>query len=171
MLTEHEINKVFSWLPYRETWTVDRTKRNYDDLIQDFTDNEHFETFYSQDGGMTNYLEFFCYLVQHNGGKMNAVIVCVSLCAPIACYGQTTIHYINSRSIGHDFLKIENVGIVGDKQLKLIESEIKAILNKHNLSLVDKAFADKQLPSEVAENMENLNEGTKYLHGLFQWTD
>ena len=143
MLTEHEINKVFLWLPYRETWTVDKTKRNYNDLIQDFTDNEHFETFYSQDGGMTNYLEFFCYPVLHNGGKMNAVIVCVSLYAPTACYGQTTIHYINSRSVEHEFLKIENVGII----------------------------VDKQLLSDVAENMENLNEGNKYLHGLFQWTD
>lgn len=171
MLSEHELNKVFSWLPYRETWTAATTKQFYDKLIEEFTGNEYFETFFSHDGGMTNYLEFICYPVQHEGGKINAVIVCVSLCAPIACYGQTSIYYTNSRSIGHSFLEVENMNVVADTELKPIEEEIKALLHKFNLSLVDKAFADKELPDEIAANMENLNEGTKYLHGLFQWTD
>jgi hypothetical protein len=173
MLTERELNKIFSWLPYRDTWTVDKTKpeRCYGDLVSDFTNNEYFETLYSQDGGMTNYLEFICYPIQHNGGKMNAVIVCVSLCAPIACYGQTSIYYTDSRSIGHDFLEVYNVSVVVDKKLMPIEKEIKKLLHKYKLSIIDKDFAGKELPSEVVENMENLNEGTKYLHGLFQWAD
>jgi hypothetical protein len=172
MLTEQELNKIFSWLPYRETWTVDRRKTNiyYHDLIDDLKNNQHFQTYYSQDGGVTNYLEFLCYPIQNNGKEVKAVMVCISLCAPIAIYGQTTI-YVDLHSIGHNFLELENVGVVDDKELKPVEEEIKSILNKHGLSLIDKEFASKELPKEVAENLENLNEGAKYLHGLFQWTD
>jgi hypothetical protein len=172
MLTEQELNKIFSWLPYRETWTVDRRETNiyYHDLIDDLKNNQHFQTYYSQDGGVTNYLEFLCYPIQNNDKEVKAVMVCISLSAPIAIYGQTTI-YIDLHSIGHNFLELEYVGVVDDKELKPVEEEIKSILNKHGLSLIDKEFASKELPKEVAENLENLNEGAKYLHGLFQWTD
>lgn len=63
MFTEEELNRIFSWLPYRKDWPVDRNQRKdniegyFGGLISKFTDNIHFETYYSQDGGMTNYLE------------------------------------------------------------------------------------------------------------------
>ena len=68
-------------------------------------------------------------------------------------------------------MELENVGVVDDKELRPVEKEIKSILKTHGLSLIDKEFASKELPKEVSRNLQNLNEGTKYLHGLFQWTD
>ena len=142
MLTEQELNKIFSWLPYRDTWIIDKRgkavyqsgKEVYQDLIYDFTNNQHFETLYSQDGGMSNYLEFFCYPINHKVGRINAIIVCVSLCAPIAAYGQTTVYSRDSRRFfGYDFLEAENVGVVIDTQLLPIQDQISAILIKHNV--------------------------------------
>lgn len=51
-----------------------------------------FDTYYSEDGGLGNYLEFICYPKGHDTYEGNAVLVCVSLCAPIAAYGQTTLN-------------------------------------------------------------------------------
>jgi hypothetical protein len=93
------------------------------------------------------------------------------LCEPIAAYGQTIIHYASPRSIGHDFLEIENVNRVFDRKLASIEQEINSLLNKYKVALIDKDFANKELPTVIANNMENLNEGKRYLNGIFQWTD
>ena len=71
MLTEQEINKIFSWLPYRDSWTVDRNQIDdniegyYGSLIKELTNNDLFETYYSQDGGLSNYLDFICYPKGH----------------------------------------------------------------------------------------------------------
>lgn len=173
MLTEAELNRIYSWLPYRESWIVDKSGQVafYEGLIQEITSNQKFECFFSQDGGTTNYLEFYCYPINHKFGKLNSIIVCVSLCAPIAAYGQSTIDFIDIRTIGHEFLKIENINSVFDKKLLFIEQEIKAILGRYDLYLIDKDFANRELPRDIFESMENLNEGSKILNGLFQWTD
>lgn len=179
MLTDQEVNKVFSWLPYRDSWTVDRNQRNdnintyYGDLIKKLTQNILFDTYYSEDGGLGNYLEFICYPKGHSTYAGNAVLVCVSLCAPIAAYGQTTL------SKGTDFIgwgglfNADKICNIADTSLTGIENEIKSILFQQNLSLLDKEFASRQLPDEVAEALtsENHNEGSQYLHGIFQKTD
>lgn len=173
MLTEKELNKIFSWLPYSEDWAIGDVRKNnsyYDNLIFEINNNPNFQTYYSQEGGFTNYLEFYCYPIKHQQGRINSIIVCVSLCAPIVCYGQTSIT-IDPNFISHNFLAIENVLLVPDDNLKHIEKEIRTILNKNKLVLIDKEFASQDLPDEVYGKMENLNEGEKYLHGLFQWID
>lgn len=179
MLTEQEINRIFSWLPYREDWPVDRNQSNdnietyYGELIRQITQNKLFDTYYSEDGGLGNYLEFFCYPIGHRTYEGNAVLVCVSLCAPVAAYGQTTM-WKTSDSFGWgEMFSPDKVNVISDVGLFEIEKEIQNIFRNHKLTLVDKVFAGRPLPAEVAESLkyENHNEGNQYLHGLFQKTD
>jgi hypothetical protein len=178
MLTEQEVNKIFSWLPYRDSWTVDRNQVDdnienyYGNLISELTKNDFFETYYSQDGGLSNYLEFICYPKGHETYNDNSILVCVSLCSPIAAYGETRFTKTIS-SWGWGFIKPEQVSSISDKKLINIEKKILRILVKYKLQIVDKDFTCKLLPDEVVENLkdENHNEGNQYLHGLFQVTD
>lgn len=179
MLTEQEVNKIFYWKPYRDSWPIDRNQANdnienyYGELIKEFTKNNSFEAHYSQNGGLSNYLEFICYPKGSDFYQGNALMVCVSLCAPIATYGQTTFTK-KPNVIGYAGLfsanEIENIT---DKSLLGIEHLIKSILLKHNLLLINKEFAGKQLPNKVIEELkdENHNEGKQYLQGIFQITD
>lgn len=179
MLTDQEANRIFSWLPYRDDWTVDRNKTNdkisehYGDLIKSLTQNKLFDSYYSEDGGLGNYLEFFCFPSGHQTYEGNAIIVCISLCAPIAAYGQTTFQKTYNSYGWGDFFSPDKIGFISDAMLERIEKEIQTILANNNLTLVDKEFASKPLPVEIAENLqyENHNEGNQYLHGLFQKTD
>ena len=178
MMTEQEANKIFSWLPYRNSWTVDRNQVDdnienyYGNLIMELTKNDLFETYYSQDGGLSNYLEFICYPIGHDTYNGNSILVCVSLCSPIVAYGQTRFTK-TTNSWGWGFIKPEKVGSISDTKLIDIQNEITKILGKYKLDLVDKEFACRLLPNEVVENLkyENHNAGNQYLHGLFQVTD
>lgn len=179
MLTEQEVNKIFSWLPYRDSWTVDRNqvddniKSYYGNVINSMTENPLFDTYYSEDGGLGNYLEFICYPKGHTTYEGNAILVCISLCAPIAAYGQTTL------SKGVDFIgwgglfSTYKIGNIDDITLTSIENEIKSVLLHNNLSLLDREFASRQLPDEVVEALqdENHNDGNQYLQGIFQKND
>jgi hypothetical protein len=179
MLTDQEVNKIFSWQPYRDDWPVDRSQTDdninsfYGDVIDKLTNNALFDTYYSEDGGLGNYLEFICYPKGLDTYKGNAVLVCVSVCAPIAAYGQTAL-WKETDSIGWGGLfSADKIGDITDTSLKSIESEIRSVLLGHNLTFLDKEFASRQLPDEVIEELkyENHNNGSLYLHGLFQKTD
>lgn len=179
MLTDEELNKVFSWQPYRDEWKVDRNMKEdnillvYGNLINSMTKNPLFDTYYSQDGSLGNYLEFICYPkggITYHG---NAIIVCVSLCAPISAYGQTTLNtQIDSISVGGLF-NPDKTGEIADITLIDIETEIKKIIDKQNISLLNREFVGRQLPVEVWKELqyENHNYGSQYLHGIFQKTD
>jgi hypothetical protein len=179
MLTDQEVNKIFSWQPYRDDWIVSRNEKGdnmnyyYGDLITKLTNNLLFETFYSEDGSLGNYLEFISYPKGCKTYEGNAIIVCVSLCAPIAAYGQTTLNKGTDFSGWGGLFSSDNIGNITDTSLTSIESEIKSILFHQNLSLLDKEFASRQLPDEVAEALrnENHNGGNQYLQGIFQKTD
>jgi hypothetical protein len=178
MLTEQEVNKIFSWLPYRDNWAVDRNQLDdniggyYGELIKEFKENNLFDTYYSQDGGLSNYLEFICYPTGHETYNDNAILVCVSLCSPIAAYGQTMFTK-TTNSWGWGFIEPETIGLIRDHNLADIENEVIMILKKYQLILLDKEFVCRPLPAEVIEALkyENHNEGNQYLHGLFQAAD
>jgi hypothetical protein len=175
MLTDQEVNKIFSWEPYREDWSVDRKQVNsgYGDLIKDLTTNELFDTYYSEDGGLGNYLEFICYPGGHKTYNGSAIIVCVSLCSPVAAYGQTRLTK-RIDFIGWDGLfSPDKIYVIGDCALTEIVKEVKSILTNQKLILLDKDFVSRPLPVEMAENLlhENHNEGNQYLHGIFQKMD
>ena len=179
MLTQKEFNNIFNWMPYRDDWSIDRNPTNeeiksyYGNLISDLSENLLFSTYYSQDGGMGNYLEFICYPLGNDLYDGNAIMVCISLCAPIAVYGQTRLIKFNQTDYGWNFLSVDFVGIVLDENLKEIESKIKQILSIHNINEIDKEFASRSLPTEMIDdtNYENLNTGNQYLNGLFQHID
>ncbi|HMI79454.1 MAG TPA: hypothetical protein VK484_11720 [Ferruginibacter sp.] len=179
MLTEEEINRIFSWQPYREDWPVDRNKHDdnivshYGKLIDSLTQNNFFDTYYSEDGGLGNYLEFICYPIGHKTYIGNAILVCVSLCSPIVAYGQTGFHKGIDFTAWGGLFAPENIGYINDTALTGIETKIKGILSKQSLVLLDKDFARKPLPDEVSKNLqyENHNKGNLYLHGIFQKTD
>jgi len=178
MLTEQEVHKIFSWLPYRDNWSIDRNQVDdnievyYGDLIKELTKNNLFDTYYSQDGGLSNYLEFICYPTGHDTYNDNAILVCISLCAPIATYGQTRFTKTTD-SWGWGFIKPETIELISDSNLADIENEVISIIKKYKLILLDKEFVCRPLPNEVIEALkyENHNDGKQYLHGLFQVTD
>jgi hypothetical protein len=179
MLTEQEVSNIFSWLPYREDWPVDRNQENdgireyYGKLIDALKQHRQFETFYSEDGGMGNYLEFICYPQGRTLYSGNAIIVCISLCAPIAAYGQTTFHK-KEGSVGWGGLfQPEKIGLLSDSTLHEIDIEIAQLLKANNLQILNKEFVSRLLPAEVANGLEyeNHNKGNQYLHGLFQKND
>jgi hypothetical protein len=178
MLTEQELLKIFSWLPYREDWIVDRNQQEdniaayYGGLISDLTQSDLFDTYYSQNGQLGNYLEFICYPQGHNEYNGAAILVCVSLCSPIAAYGQTIFHK-TTNSWGWGWISADALGIIADHTLAAIEKEIVDILKRYHLTLIDREFASRLLPDEIANSLkhENHNGSTQYLHGLFQKTD
>ena len=179
MLTEQELNNIFSWRPYREDWVVDRNKKHdninshYGDLIINFTENTSFDTYYSEDGGLGNYLEFVCYPTVQNHYTGNAILVCVSLCSPYATYGQIAVYKDNNSFGLGQLFSPDKAYEISDLKLKVIESIIKNILSDNKLCMLDNEFLSRQLPTEVADNLkfENHNEGTQYLQGIFQKTD
>ncbi len=179
MLTEQELINIFSWRPYREDWTVDRNKiddninSHYGNLIIGFTQNTSFDTYYSEDGGLGNYLEFICYPTGQNQYNGNAILVCISLCSPFATYGQITISKEHNSFGWGQMFSPDTAYEILDTTLKMIESKIKNILTDNRLCLLDNEFLSRQLPSEIADNLkfENHNEGTQYLQGIFQKTD
>ena len=70
-------------------------------------------------------------------------------------------------------ISIHEPGDITDNTLTNIENEIKSILSRQHLSLLDKEFASRQLPDEIVEALknENHNDGSQYLQGIFQKTD
>jgi hypothetical protein len=179
MLTEQEANRIFSWRPYRDSWPVDRNQVDdsivsyYGDLIDSLTTHSQFDALYSEDGSLGNYLEFMCYPKGHEEYEGHAILVCISLCSPFAVYGQIKVFKTtDSFSWGHMFSP-ENAYNVSDSNLFDIEKIVKAIILNHNLKFLDTEFLSRQLPGEVAVSLkhENHNEGTQYLHGIFQKTD
>jgi hypothetical protein len=179
MLTPQELDKIFSWLPYRGDWPIGRNKKEdnvdkyYGKLIVELTQNQHFETYSSEKGGLSNYLEFFCYPFGHQIYRGSAIMVCISLCAPIAAYGQVKVGKTNETFVWNGLFSPDDIGFITDGQLFEIEKEIERLLLNHNLNLIDKEFACRILPTEIVKssNYENHNEGEQYLHGIFQKTD
>ena len=179
ILTNQELNNIFSWEPYRDDWPINRNAKDdninvhYGDLIKSLTQNSSFDSHYSENGSLGNYLEFFCYPPTPGDYAGNAIIVCVSLCAPVAAYGQTTF-YKSGSSVGWGNLFTPgSIYQITDSKLIDIEKEIRNILIESKLYFLDKKFAGNALPTEVAQRLknENHNDGNQYLHGYFQKTD
>lgn len=179
MLTQHEVNAIFDWQPYRSDWPVDRNiihdniEQYYGELIRALTTDPSFETYYSEDGNMGNYLEFFCYPPVDGRYDGNAVIVTVSLCAPVGAYGQSSFFKDQKTIAWGGLFPPEKINEISDGSLKAIEHRIKELLNKHQVTLLDKDFVCQPLPDEIAEALryENHNTGSQFLHGIFQKTD
>ena len=178
MLTDEEANRIFLWEPYRENWTVTRNRDSinayYGEFINDLNKSLLFDTYNSKDEGLSNYLEFICFPKGFRIYEGNAIIICVSLCAPISAYGQTSFIKYGSSTFSYDGLfTADKIGDITDISLASIENEVKSILLRHNLLLLTKEFVSRQLPDEIVKALknENHNEGDQYLNGVFQTTD
>ena len=175
MLTEQEINNVFSWLKDRNEWPNEmheiENKINFifGTLIKRFTNSTFFETFQSQDGTNSNFLEFICFPLGHDRYFGEAIMVRTSLCSSLAAYGQV---YFDKTADGLSYNSItpEIVGIVKDPNLIDIETQVIKILTDSGFELINKEFAERLLPAEIDESLkkEIFYEGNQYLHGIFQ---
>lgn len=175
MLSETELENIFSWRPYREDWPLttlnDQTiLSHFGPLIKEMINNKAFACTQTQAGDLTNYLEFLCYPpnVKEDGTEQSGILVCVSLCAPIVIYCETLFKK-DKKSFIYGFPDPTQVSSVGHPQLKGIEKELKTIFKKYNLQILSNEYASQPLPSKMAENLDSLNFGNKILHGLFQW--
>jgi hypothetical protein len=174
MLTHSELVRIFSWLPYRDDWPIDRNRKHdgieehYGELINDFNNSNIFNSTLTENGGMSNYLEYLCHPPVGKSYSGPCILVLISLCAPIATFGQTTCT-INQDNIvhGHNYFQAKDCGIITSPSLKSIELELKNILKKHPIILLDKDFLSQALPKEIADSLE-ANLDNKYIDGIFQ---
>lgn len=179
ILTTGELLKIISWQPYRNDWPVDRNLKEdrieeyFGDLKVFLEKNTSFECKITQDGGLTNYLEFICYPRNKGFGKMEAIMLCVSLCAPIAAYGRVDIHK-GEKSFGWGFIKAEEVGIIEPGELKMIEQLFLPILKKKGIQILDANEASQKISRDIYKNENNsisLHEGDQLIHAIFQFMD
>lgn len=176
MLTLNELENIAKWQPYRADWPVDRNLtddnilKHYGQFIKDMNNDPAFECTQTQDGQMTNYLEFICYPKSSSTDVQECIMVCVSLCAPVAAYGQTSFEK-SDKSLSFSFLEAETVGKISSQALKPIEAKILSLLKRQNCEVLDKDFASKKLPEAITEKLDSLNFGNQVLHALFQWND
>jgi hypothetical protein len=175
MLSETEFQNVFSWKPYREDWPLNTLNdqtilSHFGPLIKDMINNPAFECTQTQAGDLTNYLEFLCYpsTIKDDGTDQSGILVCVSLCAPVAAYCETLFKK-DKKSFAYAFPDPAHVSVVGHPNLKPIEKALKSILKKYNLDIISNEYATRDLPPQMADKLESLNFGKKILHGLFQW--
>jgi hypothetical protein len=175
MLSETELENVFSWKPYREDWPLNTLNdqtilSHFGPLIKDMINNQVFECTQTQAGDLTNYLEFLCYpsTVKDNGTDQSGVLVCVSLCAPVVAYCET-VFTKDKKSFAYAFPDPAQVSIVEDPTLRPIEKALKTILKKYDLQIISNEYATQVLPPQMAEKLDSLNFGNKILHGIFQW--
>jgi len=171
-LTFDEIERIGRWKPYRPDWPVDGRqgqKERYGQLISSFNTGDKFDSIQEQNGGLSNFIEFICFQKNSYGQNLEAIVVFISLCAPIAAYGQ--IHFFRQKeSHGLSHPEVGTFGQITSESLHDIETEIKRILAANEVTVLPTPFLDQDLlPGLVIE--ENLLEGQKLFHYLFQWTD
>lgn len=172
MLTEREIERIFSWLPYREDWPVNRNANEdnidsyFGKLISSFLNNANFNAIQIENGGTSNYIDFMCYRKGNRNYEGEGILVMVNLCAPIAAYGMSRIN-VSEDAWGNSGIKPEEVGIVDAPELKEIEKHITSILLENGFEIIDHKLASKILPKKVYESLD-LPFSDKYLYGLFQ---
>ncbi|RYY20816.1 MAG: hypothetical protein EOO04_19335 [Chitinophagaceae bacterium] len=177
MLSETELENVFAWKPYRNDWPLnilnDQTiLSHFGPLIKDMINNRVFECTQTQSGDLTNYLEFLCYpaTTKDDGTDQSGILVCVSLCAPLAAYCETVFKK-DKKSFAYAFPDPAQVSVVGHPNLKPIENELKAVLKKYDLQVIANDYATQLLPGHLASSLDSLNFGNKVLHGIFQWKE
>ena len=177
MLSENELENVFSWRPYRTDWPLNILNEqtiltHFGPLIKDVINNKVFECTQTQTGDLTNYLEFLCYpsTVKDNGTEQTGLLVCISLCAPVAAYCETVFKK-DKKSFAYAFPDPAQVSIIEHPGLKPIEKELKSIFKKYDLLIISSDYATKQLPGSMADKLDSLNFGNKVLHGIFQWKE
>jgi hypothetical protein len=176
MLSETELENIFSWRPYRPEWPVNRTSlehsilEHFGALIKDMVNNPVFNCTQTQTGEITNYLEFLCYPSAGKSRNLDrtGLLVCVSLCAPVVAYGET-IYKMDSRSFAYAFPDASQLGAVETKNLLPVETELHKIFEKHQLKIVPANYAAEPLPDDMVARLDSLNFGNTRLHALFQW--
>ena len=177
-LTLDEIKKIGEWKPYRQVWdfnhifsTEDETEieEHYKKIGSAFRDNIHFDCIESQDGGLTNYLEYLCYKPKSSGLEIESIVVFISLNAPIATYGQASM-FIQNKDFGLTHPRVNDLGQTKNESLREIETEINSILTRHGITTLDKEFLNKELTDGLTIK-ENLLNGDRLFNYLFQWVD
>ena len=175
MLSETELQNIFAWKPYREDWPLESLNdqtilSHFGALIKEMINNSIFECTQTQPGDITNYLEFLCYPpgVKDSVNDQSGILVCVSLCAPLAVLCETLFKK-DKKSFVYAFPDPQHVGKVKHPGLKPVEKEIKVILEKFQLKLIPGGYANAVLPQHLADNLDSLNFGNRNLHGIFQW--
>jgi hypothetical protein len=176
-LSDDELKKIISWQPYRQDWPVDRNSNEieeyFGDLKEYFEKNASFECVLMEDGGVSNYLEFIFYPLNKGFGKIDAIMLCVSLCAPIAAYSQVDI-YKEEKSFGYGFIKAEIVGVIESDELRIIEQLFLPQLKKKGIQILNAQEASQEISSDIYSNENysiSLSEGNQLIHALFQWMD
>jgi len=176
-LKKSEIIKIGNWEPYKYEWKINRNLISPDDninlyygnLISSLTNNSKFKCEQTEDGGLSNFLEFICYEKKSRGDGIQVLILFINLCAPIATFGQTTASVWN-KVIGYSYPKTEELGIIRNNKLSEIANELSEILKENSIALYDHNELNIDL-IEGLEIKENLIEGKKMFNYLFQMID
>jgi hypothetical protein len=178
VLTFNEIKRIGEWKPYRDVWDFgkelstqdeEEVERHYEKVTDCFLQDSKFECIQNQDGGMSNYLSFLCYPRQSHGLHIDNVIVFISLFAPIATYGQGSMHILE-KSHGWTDPSVSELGMIRNDSLKEIEKEVQKILLTNGIEILGSESLNRELTSGLTIT-ENLHLGDKMFNYLFQWID
>jgi hypothetical protein len=172
MLSKEELNNVFNWLPYRNDWPIDRNMQDdgienyYGDIISRLMNNQRFNSYMFDNGGMANYLSIICYRKGEKEYSGVSILVLISLCAPIAAYFQTE-SFISDVLTASGNILAEQAGVVTLSELREIETQINSILECKGIHLLTKEFLSQELSQEVIDSLI-CPLGDRYLHAVFQ---
>ena len=177
ILTKEQIENIGNWEPFDIDWSISRNlsseydniNERYGEILKHLLDNTLFSCTQTQDGGLSNYLEFVCCKKGAKGNNLPAMILLLNLCAPIATYGESNISNIHG-GIGLNYPSADKLGYVNTQELYLIEEEIQNILRTNHIMILDCNDLDKDIPYGLTIK-ENLIEGNRLFNYLFQWID
>jgi hypothetical protein len=174
--TTTELTNIVEWKPYRPEWPIrlqekeDGIEAHFGALIHAFTEHTDFDVAITQDGSMSNFLEIVCFIPQQTGGNSPALIVCISFCAPIAAFAEIEA-YISEETLGWDTLDYNTIGKVKSPILEPIKNAVVAILEQHQLPLLDPDYAAELLSPELLDKVNAPHDENRIIHGIFQWED
>ncbi|MBX7244757.1 MAG: hypothetical protein K1X53_04620 [Candidatus Sumerlaeaceae bacterium] len=179
-LTDQELLRICDWEPYRADWPVNRNsiddniRARYGGLISALHDSSLLRVHQTQDGGMSNYLEFWCRPTNVPDGEAVAeILLCVCLCAPVAAYCESPQVTIPDMS-GTGFLDEDSLNQTRSPSLREAEAFIRQVLVEAEVELLDKSELLKLLPAGIVLNFSlmvaNPKQGLVY-EGLFQFSD
>jgi hypothetical protein len=170
-LTFEEIERIGQWKPYRSDWPFDLevVEEKYGRFIDTISGSDHFDCKQTQDGGNSNFIEFALTPTIEHGPKKAAILLLISLCAPICVIGE--IEFISeAKFFGFNRPALEDLNKINNPKLLMVAKEVSSILKENGILILESEFINQNPPSTLMLP-ENIIRGEKLFNWLFQLTD
>lgn len=169
-----ELLNIVEWKPFRSDWPIrlqeseDQIEAHYGNLIRAFTDHEAFDVVITQDGSMSNFIEIVCFIPNQEPGQHPALLVCISLCAPVAAFVEMEV-MMTQDTMSLDELDFNAIGQVKSALLIPVQKAVLHILKDNQVDLLDPDYAAQLLPPDLLDKVNAPHDDNRIFHGIFQW--